>query len=57
VLYISWNKSGRELTPYFVENPRQVFNLAAVFFASAANFAALASVQRRLPLQDKFQAI
>jgi hypothetical protein len=29
VPHISWNESGRELMPYFVENPRQVFNLAA----------------------------
>jgi hypothetical protein len=46
VLHILWNKSGRELTPYFVENTRQVFNLAAVFFTSGAIFAAFAPVQR-----------
>jgi hypothetical protein len=57
MLHISWNKSGRELTPYFVEIPRQVFNLAAVYFASGANFAAFSPVQRSLTLKDKFQAI
>ncbi|MGH9579006.1 MAG: hypothetical protein ACRD3R_16325, partial [Terriglobales bacterium] len=38
----SLNKRCRQLTPYFVANPRQVSNLTAVCFASGANFGTFA---------------